>query len=51
MVSFDINQAGQANAPNISTALPSEDLPKAAIFGALHDMYFLYQMIPKLIIL
>ena len=40
MVSFDINQAGQANAPNISTALPSEDLPKAAIFGALHDMYF-----------
>ena len=40
MVSFDINQAGQANAPNISEALPSSSLPKATIFGVLHDMYF-----------
>lgn len=40
MISFDINQANQANAPNISEALPSSSLPKSTIFGVLQDMYF-----------
>lgn len=40
MISFDIAQANQPNAPNFSETLPSAKLPKLSIFGALHDMYF-----------
>ena len=40
MISFDTNQANQANAPNFSDTLPNQNLPKESIFGVLHDMYF-----------
>lgn len=40
MISFDVAQANQPNAPNFSDTLPSDTLPKLSIFGALHDMYF-----------
>lgn len=40
MISFDVTQANQPNAPNFSDTLPSSNLPKESIFGALHDMYF-----------
>ena len=40
MISFDVAQANQPNAPNFSDTLPSDKLPKLSIFGALHDMYF-----------
>lgn len=40
MISFDVNQANQANAPNFSDSLPNQNLPKESIFGVLHDMYF-----------
>lgn len=40
MISFDINQANQPNAPNFTDTLPSQKLPKQSIFGVLHDMAF-----------
>lgn len=40
MISFDINQANQPNAPNFTDTLPSQKLPKQSIFGVLHDMFF-----------
>ncbi|MFB0967365.1 MAG: hypothetical protein QMB15_07935, partial [Cloacibacterium sp.] len=40
MISFDTYQANQANAANFSDALPNQNLPKEAIFGVLHDMFF-----------
>lgn len=40
MVSFDVAQANQPNAPNFTESLPSANLPKKSIFGVLHDMYF-----------
>ena len=41
MISFDVGQANQPNAPNFTATLPSQNLPKESIFGVLHDMYFL----------
>ena len=40
MISFDISQANQPNAPNFSDTLPSQNLPKESIFGVLQDIYF-----------
>lgn len=40
MISFDINQANQPNAPNFTDTLPNQKLPKQSIFGVLHDMVF-----------
>ena len=40
MISFDTYQANQANPANFSDALPNQNLPKEAIFGVLHDMFF-----------
>lgn len=40
MISFDVNQANQANAPNFTNTLPNQSLPRESIFGVLHDMYF-----------
>lgn len=40
MISFDTNQANQANPANFSEALPNQNLPKEAIFGVFHDMFF-----------
>lgn len=40
MISFDIDQANQANPANFSDALPNQNLPKEAIFGVFHDMVF-----------
>lgn len=40
MISFDTYQANQANPANFSEALPNQNLPKEAIFGVFHDMFF-----------
>jgi hypothetical protein len=40
MISFDTFQANQANPANFSEALPNQNLPKEAIFGVFHDMFF-----------
>ena len=40
MISFDTYQANQANPANFSDALPNQNLPKEAIFGVFHDMFF-----------
>lgn len=40
MISFDTYQANQANPANFSEALPNPNLPKEAIFGVFHDMFF-----------
>lgn len=40
MISFDIDQANQPNPANFSEALPNQNLPKEAIFGVFHDMFF-----------
>lgn len=40
MISFDTDQANQANPANFSEALPNQNLPKEAIFGVFHDMFF-----------
>ena len=40
MISFDTYQANQANPANFSAALPNQNLPKEAIFGVFHDMFF-----------
>lgn len=40
MISFDITQANLPNAPNFVDTLPNQNLPKQAVFGVLHDMYF-----------
>lgn len=40
MISFDTYQENQANPANFSEALPNQNLPKEAIFGVFHDMFF-----------
>ena len=40
MISFDIDQANQPSPANVSEALPNQNLPKEAIFGVFHDMFF-----------
>ena len=37
MISFDVGQANQPNAPNFTDTLPSQNLPKESIFGVLQD--------------
>ncbi|SDI42046.1 gliding motility-associated C-terminal domain-containing protein [Chryseobacterium taeanense] len=40
MVTFDLNQLGNINYPNIQWTNPSTSLPKNSIFGAYHDIVF-----------
>lgn len=40
MVTFDLNQLGNINYPNVQWQNPSTSLPKNSIFGVYHDMVF-----------
>ncbi|KFE98059.1 hypothetical protein IX39_16820 [Chryseobacterium formosense] len=40
MVSFDLNQQGNINYPNVAWQNPNMNLPKNSIFGVYHDMVF-----------
>ena len=51
MISFDISQANQPNAPNFSDTLPSQNLPKESIFVCFRISIFLKMMILKSVIL
>jgi gliding motility-associated-like protein len=40
MITFDLNQLGNINYPNVQWQNPSTSLPKNSIFGVYHDMVF-----------
>lgn len=40
MVTFDLNQQGNINYPNVLWQNPNQGLPKNSIFGVYHDMVF-----------
>ncbi|WP_312902766.1 T9SS type B sorting domain-containing protein [Chryseobacterium taichungense] len=40
MVTFDLNQLGNINYPNVQWTNPNPNLPKNSIFGAYHDIVF-----------